>query len=566
MTPRAPFHAALVTAVVLAFVFPAPVFAQITSLTLYSDPADPVGQGVNRVFGPAEIYYTPVEENWIIFTIFPLDGSYPYELHMRAADRSRIVAGVYEGTSGVMHPTIGTHTLEIFQFSSCSFVTGRFEVKEATYDDNGALLSFDAYFTEQCGFDQHAGITGEIRWNAHPPIDVSVPLSVTAREGELSAFLALSSHGTNVSYSIQGLPLGATFADVGDNAATFKWTPDFAAAGDSTGGIYSMRLTAASEDGASLSIPLRWNILDVSLPPVADAGGPYEGVAGFPVAFDGTGSFDPDGGPLYYEWVFGDGSGALFQTKPFHTYSSPGEYQVLLYVQDGQGLSNIDSTTASIHAIVPARLFTARGNRDIRLTSGKPTWCVQIEPIRSSFNASDVVMSTVVLVSDSTSGPVSHIPAIAGKSSLTSDTDGNGIDEATACFAKGDLLQLFAYVSGRSVERVAVEGSFANGNRFRAAMQIEVVGPNDKTALAATPNPLNPETELSWYLPRASTIRLRIFDVSGRLVATLADGPASAGHGSVRWRPRSDLIASGVYYANLETETDRRTLRLVVLK
>jgi hypothetical protein len=174
------------------------------------------------------------------------------------------------------------------------------------------------------------------------------------------------------------------------------------------------------------------------------------------------------------------------------------------------------------------------------------------------------LLSSLVLVSDSTSGPVSRIHVIPGKPSTISDTDGNGIEEVTACFAKQDLQQLFAYVSGKSVERIIVEGSLANGNVIRAVMQIEVIGASGKTSLAATPNPLNPETVLTWYLPAASTIQLRIFDVSGRLVATLANGPASAGYGSIRWKP--DRIASGVYYASLETERERRSIRLVVLK
>ena len=327
-----------------------------------------------------------------------------------------------------------------------------------------------------------------------------------------------------------------------------------------------MRLIATLDDGPSLSIPLRWNILNGNRPPVAKAGGPYQGTTGVPVAFDGSGSFDPDGSSLYYYWSFGDGTySSSSEVKPFHTYTAPGEYQVALLVYDFTFTEYAtDYTTASILTNVPARMFTARGNRDIRLTSGKPQWCVQLEPIRSSFNAGDVVPSSVVLVSDSTSGPVSRIPAIVEKSALVSDTDGNGIPEANACFAKDDLRQLFQYVSGRSVERVILEGSLTNGNRFRAVMQIEVVGANGKTELAATPNPLNPETTLSWYLPRASRLQLRIFDVAGRLVATLANGPAPAGYGSVRWKP--DRIASGIYYANLQTESERRSIRLVVLK
>lgn len=533
-----------------------------TSLTLFSDPNDPVGQGTDHAYGSAEIQHADFEPNLIYLYTTTYDGFGPYYLYFRAADRGRIVPGVYEGSTGEFFHTPDTPTLEILRgYNPCGRVTGRFDVREATYDSNGVLESFDAYFIQNCDTLKSVAVTGEIRWNAHPPVDVSVPLSRTTREGEPSAFLATAPPDHHVSYSIQGLPVGATFADLGDNTARIEWTPDFAASG-----VYAMHLIATRDDGPSLSIPLRWNVLDGSRPPVADAGGPYEGTVGAPVAFDGSGSSDPDGTPLYFYWDFGDGSGGTSsEMKPFHTYSAPGEYQVVLAVYNFNFTEyDTDSTTASIHANLPARLFVARGNREIRLSSGKPAWCAQLEAIRSGFNASDVLLSSLVLVSDSTSGPVSRIHVIPGKPSTISDTDGNGIEEVTACFAKQDLQQLFAYVSGKSVERIIVEGSLANGNVIRAVMQIEVIGASGKTSLAATPNPLNPETVLTWYLPAASTIQLRIFDVSGRLVATLANGPASAGYGSIRWKP--DRIASGVYYASLETERERRSIRLVVLK
>lgn len=60
-----------------------------------------------------------------------------------------------------------------------------------------------------------------------------------------------------------------------------------------------------------------------------DAGGPYEGVEGSPVTFDGTGS--SGGESLFYAWNFGDGSfgqGAIVD----HVYLEPGEYDVELCV------------------------------------------------------------------------------------------------------------------------------------------------------------------------------------------------------------------------------------------
>ncbi|MBE0564828.1 MAG: hypothetical protein IH621_02650 [Krumholzibacteria bacterium] len=79
----------------------------------------------------------------------------------------------------------------------------------------------------------------------------------------------------------------------------------------------------------------------------------------------------------------------------------------------------------------------------------------------------------------------------------------------------------------------------------------------DAGVLAATnhPNPFNPATTISWWLPQAGHLGLEVFDVRGRLVRTLADGPAPAGAGEVRWDGRAGdgrAAAAGVYFYRLQ--------------
>jgi len=69
--------------------------------------------------------------------------------------------------------------------------------------------------------------------------------------------------------------------------------------------------------------------------------------------------------------------------------------------------------------------------------------------------------------------------------------------------------------------------------------------------------------EVSFSLLTASTVRVRVFDVLGRLVATLADGFQERGEHRVTWSPtRRKGAASGVYFVELET-ADQRAMRKV---
>ena len=81
-------------------------------------------------------------------------------------------------------------------------------------------------------------------------------------------------------------------------------------------------------------------------PPVAVVGGPYTGAEGSAVNFDGSGSTDPDGDALTYEWDFGDGSTGT-GVSPSHTYADNGVYTVRLTVSDG-----VEETTAQTTATI----------------------------------------------------------------------------------------------------------------------------------------------------------------------------------------------------------------------
>jgi hypothetical protein len=87
--------------------------------------------------------------------------------------------------------------------------------------------------------------------------------------------------------------------------------------------------------------------------------------------------------------------------------------------------------------------------------------------------------------------------------------------------------------------------------------------------LANYPNPFNPSTTIRYELPSASLIELAVYDVQGRLVRTLASGPAAAGPHQTAWNgrdQRGNPVASGVYYLRLAASGETMTRKMVLLK
>jgi len=82
--------------------------------------------------------------------------------------------------------------------------------------------------------------------------------------------------------------------------------------------------------------------------------------------------------------------------------------------------------------------------------------------------------------------------------------------------------------------------------------------------LKAYPNPFNPRTTLSFTQPEAGQVVLKVYDVTGREMATLVNGPRPAGSQIVDWIAAA--FPSGTYLACLESPAGRSTQKLVLLK
>ncbi|MFA7332128.1 MAG: T9SS type A sorting domain-containing protein [Candidatus Delongbacteria bacterium] len=118
--------------------------------------------------------------------------------------------------------------------------------------------------------------------------------------------------------------------------------------------------------------------------------------------------------------------------------------------------------------------------------------------------------------------------------------------------ASADLVCL--HESGRGLQVVRDEGLAEVDAPLRPAT----------TVLAAWPNPFNPVTQLEFNLEQAGPARLAVFDLLGREVAVLLDGPQPAGIRRLNFEAAG--LPSGLYLARLETAGASHSLKLALVR
>jgi hypothetical protein len=128
-------------------------------------------------------------------------------------------------------------------------------------------------------------------------------------------------------------------------------------------------------------------------------------------------------------------------------------------------------------------------------------------------------------------------------------------------------------------QKLWVRGRDADGNWGPASsFDVQVNGPPltgvngtiPKVAFLSqnAPNPFATGTHISFGLPKRSPVQLGIYDLQGRLVKRLVNGPVEAGQYRVEWDrrgERGERANAGVYYCRFVAGSARFDKRMVVL-
>ena len=228
--------------------------------------------------------------------------------------------------------------------------------------------------------------------------------------------------------------------------------------------------------------------------------------------------------------------------------------------------------------------FGTNNSRVWRTNDGGTSWGSAATPSTNSVG---------VTFNDNFTGLVTHDNGIVGRttnggSSWTSVTSPTSSLVTGVCYAPGtgiawlvDAVDLFPYRTNDNGSTWITQAAYPvagnlehisladTGNGWIVTSDGEVLhyNPSGTTGVAPSPgpslptryaldqnypNPFNPGTTISYRIPGASVVTLRIYDVLGREVTTLVSGTKQAGSYTVHWD--AGQHASGVYFYRLTVQ------------
>lgn len=351
-------------------------------------------------------------------------------------------------------------------------------------------------------------------------------------------------------------------------------------------GSYVVSLCVVDDDGASSCCVSEANVAPPpNGAPICDAGGPYAGVAGAPIAFDASGSSDADGAIVSYGWDFGDGasgSGAAVE----HAYALAGSYVVRVCVRDDDGDSSCCTAEAIVDAPPPSRLvFDAHPGSCPNSLNPKSRGNFPAALIGSaSFPVSQVDLKSLRL--QQSIAPV--------KSALQDVAAPVGSNAPCECVSSGpdgipDLMLQFdtqaivaaldpAVPLARGARiTLSLSGVLLDGSAFVAEDCVVLVQAFEppptkggqpsgrKYAVAkAEPNPTSGSSQIHYSLAAPAHVRVTIYDASGRVAERLVDANVSAGDYAAPWD--ASTLPSGIYFYRLEVNGETQNGKIIVAR
>jgi PKD repeat protein len=223
-------------------------------------------------------------------------------------------------------------------------------------------------------------------------------------------------------------------------------------------------------------------------------------------------------GSVTYLWDFGDGVGTSASNSPGYNYAKPGTYKVLLLSRNAGGCTDTISHTVTV------------------LDKPEAGWtATKLSSSTFSFAAKDTTKTAYAWnfgdgKTDTKAKPT-HVYASSGTYTVSLRvTDGNN------CESTKDST-------------INVTVGIREADPFSGTLQVY-------------PNPFNQSLTVQYTLPARAEVRIKLTDVTGRVISALPSKTELAGKYQYTW-PMGDGLQPGVYVLHITTGNITTTRKLV---
>lgn len=218
-------------------------------------------------------------------------------------------------------------------FSTSSLSVGTHTIKFRVKDEDDQWSSYD---------EETLIIESESEENQAPTATI---VTVDPTEGEEDEEIYFHGFGSDSDGMITAYQWSSNKDGVLSSESTFTMST-------LSSGTHTISFKVKDNDGTwssakTTTVKVRKNTTTDNIAPVAQAGGPYNGIVNKSILFDASESYDTDDTIESYSWIFGDGGSGTGKLIS-HTYTSMGNYTIVLTVVDtNEGISE-DMTTVTI--------------------------------------------------------------------------------------------------------------------------------------------------------------------------------------------------------------------------
>jgi hypothetical protein len=190
-------------------------------------------------------------------------------------------------------------------------------------------------------------------------------------------------------------------------------------------------------------------------------------------------------------------------------------------------------------------------------------------PLTGSGNATDCSSAVpdgsidLVLKFDTEAIAATLSPAAAGETRVVTLTCRLKSEFGGEVFAGQDVVTIVGGPGGKGAPASGT-GDDPSGDELRSGATGNSAAPT-----LTVPSPYRPQAALAYVLPKSGSVRLDVYDLRGRLLATLADGRQESGVFETAWSGmdgRGRAVPQGVYFIRLQVADEVTTGKILLAR